>query len=428
MIKTCVLENGIRVSSFHSSQTERVNIALYFKGGPLYEPAHLNGISHFLEHMFFRKLDYLTKDGLYFQYEKIGAIFRGATYQDFVRFDISVSNIFFKEAFNLIQLILNDFTWNEADVEKEKQIVLKQIELSAAPSFSKYVDTYYLANKRYCNPIMGVESTVRTFHADILNKWKRNIFSPSNCYCCITGNFSDGHYLYALESLSSKQSENHFVNHQNPIIAVKDFCKKSKSTDKIVGTNYDTSDISLIFDADKAIHSEYTLTLLSCILCGGGGSRLTSVLREQYALTDEMEGFAGFFPDFSRFVLEFSTDNADILQALQLVFEQISLLKKNIVQKDINTTIHFYTTNLFWGLEDPRELNFWIAWRDFILQRDVDFKKIIDSYNQVTIDNLLLCANNVFRPENLTITVTSNSKICKRKDLKEKMNACRNSL
>ena len=77
------LANGLHVLT-EPTCDQGVTIALFFKGGAAYERPDEIGIFHMIEHLFFRKLDDLDWKTLFFEVDKIGAVFNAATYRGFI--------------------------------------------------------------------------------------------------------------------------------------------------------------------------------------------------------------------------------------------------------------------------------------------------------------------------------------------------------
>ena len=49
-----VLESGVTLITEKKTYFNSISIGLWVKTGSVYEPAELNGISHFIEHLFFK--------------------------------------------------------------------------------------------------------------------------------------------------------------------------------------------------------------------------------------------------------------------------------------------------------------------------------------------------------------------------------------
>lgn len=101
-----VLNNGIELILAQNESVNSVNIGFYFYGGSAEETVYESGIHHLLEHMFFRRLSALSQPELYSALNRIGATMRGATYLNFLRFDITVSPKHIKAAFDIIGIFV----------------------------------------------------------------------------------------------------------------------------------------------------------------------------------------------------------------------------------------------------------------------------------------------------------------------------------
>ncbi|MEI6603447.1 MAG: insulinase family protein, partial [Clostridia bacterium] len=60
MHKKTVLKNGIRLVTEHFENVRSVSIGIWVLAGSAYETQNNNGISHFIEHMFFKGTPSLT--------------------------------------------------------------------------------------------------------------------------------------------------------------------------------------------------------------------------------------------------------------------------------------------------------------------------------------------------------------------------------
>lgn len=278
------LSNGLCYKGYQNSDVHSVNMSLYFRAGVLYENSHVHGISHLLEHLFFRRMGGMNQKELYYQMEKIGSTLRASTYSSFIRFDISVSPKYFYPAFQIISQIFADNEWTEEDIEKEKAVVMKQIAFKSSPSFSDYINDRYFKGTAMSRPIMGTVESVKRISLKTVNLWRNKVFCPSNSCFVITGNFSNEYNEYAKNTLSNFLNTNKSLNRYSSM--PKDCFQRDDKSDFIIDTDYNISDISITFDvrSNNCFQAEF----LSSIIGGGAGSRLALILREDLAITDEV--------------------------------------------------------------------------------------------------------------------------------------------
>ena len=419
------LDNGLSCIGYQNSKVQSINMSLYFRAGVMYESSYNVGISHLLEHLFFRRLRGINQKELYYSMEKIGTTLRAKTYRDFIRFDISVSPIYFYQAYEIISGIFADNEWTDEDIEKEKAVVLKQIQFKATPSFNEYINARYLKGMKISRPIMGTEESVKRASAKTINSWKKKIFIPNNSCFIITGNYSSEHFEYVKRELSKYRSSDRIL--KNDLMIPKMCFERNEKSDYIIDTEWEISDVTISFDIrkDYCFEAEF----LSSIIGGGVGSRLSLILREELAITDEVYSSVDIFEDVCRFNIEFSTENSDLESGLKYAFNEIFSVKEEISEEDLENSKVFFTENQKWFLDDPRELNFLLGWRGFILKQPIsDINSIIDIYSNLSRESLSKVAREIFNDSNLIITVTNNNGILKKSKLKQTIVECRNTL
>ena len=155
--------NNICYLSEQLPYTHQVNLSFFVRGGPIHESLANNGVSHLIEHLCFRNLNGLGQKQIYDQFNSYGCTFRGCTFSDFLRFDITVSRKFLCQAFDLFIQLLQQHRWSADDIAHEKSVVIKQIEY-------KYIPIYEMCSKRYLKgsgyekSIMGTVETIRCFN------------------------------------------------------------------------------------------------------------------------------------------------------------------------------------------------------------------------------------------------------------------------
>lgn len=219
------LDNGIKVLASRQPGLHSACVGLYFRAGILYESKAKNGISHLLEHLFFRRLDDLSQRQLYYAMEAIGCTLRAKTYCNFIGFDLVVSPQYFQQAADIIARILHPFQWNEDEITREKAVVLKQIAYKSTP-FGEYVDSLYFKGTKLSMPIMGTEETVKNLSAKWIHSYKDKFFNSRNACCVLTGNYTDKDYQYVLSRLAQIKAISSSLPQsalRNPV----DYCKSN---------------------------------------------------------------------------------------------------------------------------------------------------------------------------------------------------------
>lgn len=401
------LKSGITFISHKLDNVHSVTVSVNFKVGSLYEDESNSGITHLIEHLFFRQWDNLPQKQLYYEMQCMGAEIIGKTYHDYVSFSITVTPDAFIKVFNLIIKCLNKFDWTDDVVENEKRVVYKQIE-NDYQTYDKWIDSYYFKNSIYTNSIMGTVNSVKSLSVKEINLWKNKYFCSSNSCVVVTGNYSDEDFFAVQNILCQIKS---FGKLNDAIVCYpQNFDKRNiNNRYSVVYNDSEVSDITIFFDINKDYDYE-TARLLSSILGEGCGSLLSMVLRENYNFTDDIYTKLTCYCGFRRLSISFSVNNSDFIESMHLFFKTLADFKKEISINDYLTSISFFTRNQLFDLDNSNGLNSNYALCDFVLYPPIISepikRKVI--YESITLNDLKKCADDIFTAENLSLLIQTN--------------------
>ena len=121
------LPNGQTVVVYEVHNNPIVTIDTWIKTGSVNENDKNNGISHFLEHLFFKG----TKEHPTGEMDKIleskGAVVNAATSKDFTHYYITIPSEFFDTALELHSDMLLNPQIPRKELEKERKVVIEEI-------------------------------------------------------------------------------------------------------------------------------------------------------------------------------------------------------------------------------------------------------------------------------------------------------------
>lgn len=415
MEKIFTLKNGLRFISSQNRNINSVSISVFFRVGSVYENRFNYGITHLVEHLFFRRFNNLNNSELYYKAESIGTELRGRTFRDFVCFEVVVVPQYFKSLMDLLMNLFADFSWTNDELDAEKAIVKKQIDFSTQ-SYLEFGEELYFNCEEYSVPIMGDWDTVKNFSVVEVNQWKKKYFQCSNAAVSIAGGFSQNDLEYAEKCLSTLKCFSDEVIQKKWITPPNLFSRTEKDIRLFPG-NSSISDVWIMFDVNLKNCNLTTAEMLSTILGGWCGSRLPYLLIDTYALTDMISSVVYQYAEFARISIEYSIFGQDILESLSYVFDTVKALKKDIRHEDFDKMISFFTTNRIKDNDDPQGLSFTRGYDEWI-QNYTDESRL-ENPSYVTISNTIQkAAQYVFSPENLSIFIRNNRQTVRQKDIK----------
>ena len=394
------LDNGLTLITHKLPNTHSVTISANFRVGSIYENIHNNGITHLVEHLFFRRLAKLSQSELYLKMQSIGTEIIGKTFHDYVSFTVTVVSKFFLEALEIVSFLYENFEWNDTEIQLEKNVVLRQIE-NKYESYSEWCDGCYLRDTIYSLPIIGTTENVLSLKNNEINEWKKRFFTASNSCVVITGNIQEQEFNKAVNKLN-RINVSDFV--QKTIVSKPDYFNNRNKDNRYCFAETDSklSEVVIYFDVDNNVDYE-TINLLISILFEGCGSKFSKELRENYAVTDDIFLALNVFYGYSNIRVSYTVSNDLIDKSLELFFDLLKVSRESISENDYNSSICFFTDNQFMDLDNPKTLNSSYAFYDFvigsILSEPAEKK---EKYSNISIDDLLDCAKQIFTADNIS--------------------------
>lgn len=405
------LSNGAYFIAHQLKKLHSVTISISFRTGTLYENEKNNGITHLIEHLFFRRLSDLSQELLYLKMQRIGAEIIGKTYCDYVNFTITVVPKYFSDALDLMMKFFDDFEWNNTEITDEKEVVFRQIE-NRGLSYEKWLDDIYFESTKYTFPIMGTYDTVLSLTKDEINLWKKMYFSLQNSCISITSAFSDDDYVIMRNTLNQIQNFHNCGDNRNKVIELPiNFCSR-KFENQIHYENSDSElcEVTINFDIDESIKYEKA-RLLSSILGEGCGSKLSIRMREKQFLTDDIYTNLTSYCGFHRISVSYSVRNEKIYSSLVSLFSVLKELKNNISENEYLSSILFFTDNQLMDLDDCKKLNDEYVLCDFVLGiLPSEPEQKAEVYRNIKICDLINTAKELFVKENISFIIESSLK------------------
>ena len=403
MIKK-TLANGIRLF-IEPTCSQGVTIALFFKGGAAYEQPDEIGIFHMIEHLFFRNLDDLDWKTLFFEVDKIGAVFNAATYRDFIKFEITIKhNKFFEKAWKILFHVLSDFEWTATDLIAEKAVIKNQIRFKGYDFFGA-VERLYFDIPAFDQTIMGTQTNIENLSLSQINLYKKAYFNCNNCCVVIAGTVSDQDLNTCIAACAA------INNAAPPIKQLKlmpryAFSRKLQQ-DALEITTDDICEVCLSFDIDlHTCKNIGEIQMLASIIAGGDGSRLNEKLVYEHCLTDAVTAVFDAYFDIGRLVISYEVEAEHLEKSLDLVFSELHQIKLQLSKKDILSNCVFFTKNLMHL--SSKELAMNLGWFNFILHYPYDLHRLINANKTIDEITIQRTAQRILRSDNLFIHLSYN--------------------
>ncbi|MGL4731652.1 MAG: M16 family metallopeptidase [Clostridium sp.] len=278
MYNIFTLNNGLRIVVENIEHFNSVSIGLWVENGSRKENSQNNGISHFIEHMLFKGTENRTSKEIAGEIEDVGGQINAFTGKEATCYYIKTLDTHLELGLEILSDMLFNSLFDEEDLEKEKGVVIEEINMSEDNPEDVLIDLHAKAawgEDGLSLPILGNEKTVKSFNKEILQNYIRSHYIPENCVISICGKID----MKNIEKIVEKYFGKWELKNKNIT---------SYSTPEILQNNYfrkkdiEQLHINLALKGLKLGDEDlYTSILLSNILGGGASSILFQKIREE---------------------------------------------------------------------------------------------------------------------------------------------------
>lgn len=188
--RTTTLPNGLRVATEPMPRLETACVGIWVDVGARYEAAEVNGVAHMLEHMAFKGTHRRTVRALAEEIENVGGSLNAYTSREHTAFYARVLADDVPLATDLLADILQHSTFDQAELEKEREVVLQEIgQVNDTPDdlvFDLFQDAAY-PDQPMGRSILGPAEIVGAMPREAIIDYMARFYGPSRMVVAAAG-------------------------------------------------------------------------------------------------------------------------------------------------------------------------------------------------------------------------------------------------
>src|SRR5579862_5882508 len=190
-IERAELPNGLVIVTERMPHVRSVSVGIWLGTGSRGESPESNGIAHFIEHMLFKGTERRTAEEIAQTMDSVGGMLDAFTAKEMTCFNAKVLDEHLPIAFDVISDLVLRPRFDDADIAKEKQVVLEEIKMDEDnPEYlihEVFTQNFWRGHSLGM-PILGTASTVPQFSSDALRDYFHSWYAPNNTFITAAGN------------------------------------------------------------------------------------------------------------------------------------------------------------------------------------------------------------------------------------------------
>ena len=395
-----VLRNGLRVITVELPHLHAGMLAAYVRAGSRHEEARVNGVSHFLEHLFFRgSAGYPEGRTLNSVVEDVGGNLNGVTTRDHGYYYTPVH----PERLELPFTVLGDMLARPLfkEVELEREVILEEI-LDEVDEEGRDIDVDNLSKRALfqAHPlgqkIAGTRESVSGLREDDLREHHARAYGARNLVLCAAGPLQHGHVVRLAESAFGRLPSGTLVSDS--------VAPHRPGGPKLVAVEHRESqtELRLSFLAAAEDHADFpALLLLRRILDDGLAARLQLNVVERKGLAYAVHGSIDTFSDCSVFEVEAACAPRKAPLVLAELLRLLSeLCDEDVPEDELRRAKVRHRIGLEFALDSAGEMIGWFGGTELFRTAE-GFDERVAKLEAVTARDLRRVARTTFRRDGL---------------------------
>jgi len=385
MYKKTYLENSIPVVIEKTEDTCSACIGIWVKVGSRNESPGDNGISHFLEHMFFKGTTTRDAKALAMEIDSMGGELNAFTSSETTTFYVKVIDEYMHKGIDLLTDMFLNSTFPEPEILKEKQIIAEEIRM-IEDTPSDYIHELFTrsiwGNSGLGLPVVGTLESIKGFTRDRILRHIKDYYRPDNIIIACSGRVDED---LVIETL------NRTIGRIEPRMTPNTLLSpRFKGGVSIFSKRL--SEIHLCLGLEGVPYSSeyrYAMHLLNTILGAGYSSRLFQKIREERGLAYSIYSYHQSFFDTGLWAIYAGTNEENLREVVDIVVSELKSLQVTITEAELQRAKGQLKGNLILALESTSSKMTNIARQEIYLGRYLSPQEIIKAVEGVTLDEVL---------------------------------------
>ena len=404
MYKKTTFKNNLRLIEIPLKSTKAVTILILVRTGSSYETRKENGISHFVEHMFFKGTKKRPSPIMITEeIDRVGGMNNAFTGKEATGYWVKVESSYLDLALDWISDIFLNSQINEKELNKEKGVILQEINM--------YLDTPSLYIEDLWEKVLygdqpagwstlGPKENIKRFRRKDLLTYIRKHYSSRNTVISIAGNIKEG---------TRKKVEEYFRSIRNFIPPRKKEVRERQRKPEILILNKKTDQVHLALGVKGyplGSPERFTQGIIAKILGGFMSSRIFMEIREKRGLAYYVRTESETYPDRGYLVTFAGIDKRNVENAIKVILEEYRKIREEKVsERELKKAKDNFQGRLFLSLESSDALASFYGSQELFEKKILAPDEVIKKIEKITPQDIQSVASEIFRPEKLNLAL-----------------------
>ncbi len=381
-----VLPNGITIRTEHMDSVRSITLGIWFKVGSRDETSREAGLSHFMEHMFFKGTSSRSASQISGAFDELGAELNAFTSKEYTCYYARFVDEKLEHAMELLSDMLVNSQFAPDCIESEREVVIEEIARSEDSPEEDVYDVFHEAmfpTHTLGRPVLGSRESVRAFVHDDCAGYLKKHYNTSNCCVAAAGNI-DHDVLVDLV-------KRYLASMPTGERTVRDL---GKETDRLFSRfiQKDTEQAHMVIgapglpidDSDRFAHS-----LLDMLFGGSMASRLFQEVREKNGLAYAVFAESIAYQGEGAFSIYAGTRPENLMKVATIIKRELNrIIDEGATLEELERVRNYAVGQTLLRTEATRNHMTRLGKSSVTDAELLSFEEAVERYNAVTLDQV----------------------------------------
>ena len=406
MFYKTTLKNRLRIVTVPQKSSQAVTVLALVGTGSKHETKETSGISHFLEHMYFkgtkRRPNALAVSETL---DKLGGVFNAFTSEECTGYYAKVAATHFENALEWVSDIYLNSLLPKKDMERERKVIIEEINMYLDMPLiyiGELWKTLLYGNQPAGWDVAGTKESVSSISREQLFHYMKSQYAAQNTIVCVAGKVSLSQatdkvkkYFSKIKIAKSQTKLGVFEKQKTPGLLL--HFKKTDQTHLALGTRTFYN----LFHPQR-----YAAELLGIILGGMMSSRLFTEVREKLGLAYYVRTASEADTDTGYLVTLAGIDNSRVEKAISTILKEYKKISRiSVPSAELKKAKENLKGKLSLALETSDAKAFFYAGQELLENKISTPEEIFKEIDKVSVNDILKVAKDIFKPERLNLAL-----------------------
>jgi len=402
-IRRTVLPNGLILLTERMDHLRSVAMGVWIKSGSRCEPAEINGISHFVEHMLFKGTRSRSAQAIAREMDSIGGNLDAFTGKETICFNVKSLADHVPIALDVLSDLVLNPVFAAPDIERERGVILEEIKIDED---NPDVLVHELFTQSFWKdhplgwPILGTTRTVARLDQDKLFNYHNDRFHAGNMVFSAAGNLDHEQFADSIAARFNSIAIGAPLDElAAPEASARVILRNKKSLEQV--------QICLGVPAPPITdENRYATLILNTVLGGGMSSRLFQTIREERGLAYSIYSDLSPYRDTGTLCVYAGTSSANALPVVDLILAEFARLKQeSLSEEELTRAKDQVRGNILLGLESSNSRMANLARQEMYFRKFYSVDEVIARIGDVQSAQVQAMAQRLFVPGRVAVTL-----------------------